>query len=341
MVAQIGVLLVNLGTPASYELRDVYRYLIEFLTDSRVIDIPWWRRQLLVRGLVVPSRCRTTAASYRHIWTAEGSPLLVYSQKVVKLLQKELGACYHVALAMRYQTPSIDQVIREFGDMALRQLIVVPLFPQYASATTGSVHQRVMEQLLTWPVIPELSLINNYATHPLLIRAFSDQIKLASPSSYDHLIFSFHGLPERQIRRCDPCGSCLQRDCCSSLSMANNDCYSAQCYATARAIAESLGFSTSDYTVAFQSRLGKEPWLRPYTVEIIDELQRRGHSRLLVASPSFVTDCLETLYEIGVEYGGEFKKRGGQALDLVPGLHESPSFITALKSLVESRRVVC
>jgi protoporphyrin/coproporphyrin ferrochelatase len=326
-----GILLVNLGTPNSPKGKDVYQYLIEFLTDKRVIDSGWLARQLLVRSVIVPFRYRQSAKAYRSIWTQEGSPLKVYGYRVQEKLQERLGKEFVVELAMRYQHPSISEALERLQSKSINRLIVIPLFPQYASATTGSVHQKVMEILSQWDVIPELVFIDQYATHPDMIEAFCE---VASPyrcANYDHVLLSFHGLPEKQLVKADKKAHCLRtQDCCQKLSKTNATCYSAQCYATAQALAKALKLEKSHYTLSFQSRLGKDPWLQPYTSEVIRDLARKGKKRILVFCPSFVCDCLETVYEIGVEYAEEFKHAGGEQLDLVPGLNDHPRWIDAL-----------
>lgn len=341
MLEQVtGVLLVNLGTPRSPTGRDVFRYLIEFLTDKRVMDLPWLRRQLLVRGLIVPTRYRQSTSYYKQIWTPEGSPLMVYGKQVKERLQHTLGKEFHVELAMRYQEPSIEEGLAALIDKGINHLIVLPLFPQYASATTGSVHERVMQILSRYPVIPRLTLIDQYATDPGLISAFCEVAAPYALEEYDHVLFSFHGLPERHLKAADRNKNCCLKkaDCCQRLSQENQNCYAAQCYATARAIAEKLDLSVSGYSICFQSRLGKDPWLQPYTSGRIAELAKEGKKRVLVFCPAFVCDCLETLFEIGVEYAAEFKHAGGQQLDLVPGLNAHPSWISTLKGLIENER---
>jgi ferrochelatase len=210
-----GVLLVNLGTPNSPSPKDVYRYLIEFLTDGRVIDTSWLYRQLLVRGVIVPIRYRQSAKYYKEIWTPEGSPLKVYGYRVRDRLQESLGDNYAVELAMRYQSPSIEDSLKRLMKNSINRLIILPLFPQYASATTGSVHQRVMEIISKWNVIPETVLIDHYADHPGMIRAFCEVAKPYNPADYDHVLLSFHGLPARQLVKADGKGHCLRcKDCC-------------------------------------------------------------------------------------------------------------------------------
>ncbi len=333
---QIGLLLVNLGTPDSPKPKDVYRYLIEFLTDSRVIDLSWLRRQLLVRGIIVPARYKQSAKSYQAIWTSEGSPLLFYSQRVKDLLQKALPANYSVEIAMRYQNPSIASGLESLMKKNLDELIVLPLFPQYASATTGSIYQRVMELLSKYLTIPKVTLINQFATHPSYIEAVCTVAKKYQIEDYDHVLFSFHGLPQRQLRKADCHQRCTQSTtCCQQLNSYNKDCYAAQCYATANAIASSL--KLEKYTVCFQSRLGKEPWIEPYASDCIKSLAEKGNKRVLVFCPSFVADCLETIHEIGVEYAAEFSHAGGEHLDYVESLNDHPQWVKALQDITNCK----
>ena len=338
MQSHTGVLLVNLGTPNSPSNKDVFRYLIEFLTDRRVIDTSWLNRQLLVRGVIVPSRYRQSARFYRAIWTPQGSPLKVYGYQVKDLLQKKLGPNFSVELAMRYQTPSIEEGITRLIKQGVDRLVIFPLFPQYASATTGSVHEKVMEVLSKLETIPEVHFVNNYATHPALIRAFCAVAQPFALESYDHILLSFHGLPERHLLKADQNAHCLKtKDCCKNFSKKNSACYSAQCYATANALTEALGIPPERYSIAFQSRLGKDPWIQPYTSAVIDDLARQGKKNVLVFCPAFVCDCLETIHEIGIEYAEEFKHAGGTRLDLVPGLNADPAWIDALAEMISGK----
>lgn len=331
-----GVLLVNLGTPDSPNPKDVHRYLIEFLTDPRVINSSWLSRQMLVRGIIVPARYRQSAKAYKEIWSPEGSPLKVYGHRTEKALQSRLGDEFKVVLAMRYQNPSIQNGLDTLKQLPLKRLIILPLFPQYASATTGSVHQQIMEKISRWEVIPQLKFIDQFATHPGLIKAFCQTASTYNMNDYDHVLFSFHGLPRSQILKADPSCQCFQSTgCCKKLTKDNHQCYSAQCHATAHEIAKGLNLENHRFSISFQSRLGKDPWLEPFTNETIQRLAKAGKKRLLVFSPAFVCDCLETLYEIGIEYAAEFKHAGGERLDLVPGLNDHPSWIDALQSIVE------
>ena len=337
MTNRTGVLLVNLGTPNSQKPEDVKKYLTQFLTDGRVIDIPWFKRQVLVRGIIVPKRYKESAQNYARIWTKDGSPLLMYGKRVQNLLQMELGEDFQVELGMRYQNPSIENALESLK--MCPELIVVPLFPQYASATTGSVHQEVMRVIGQWNRIPETNLINSYPTNPQMIEAFCQNAQTFDLSSYDHLIFSFHGLPEKQLKKADFHNHCLQAEnCCSVYNEKNCLCYSAQCHATGAAIAKQLALDPNLYTICYQSRLGKDPWIKPYATDVLKDLAEKGAKKLLVFSPAFVCDCLETIDEIGHEYLAEFQKYGGETLDLVPGLNDTPLWIEALKTLVLEKK---
>lgn len=336
-----GILLVNLGTPDSYAPSDVYRYLKEFLNDKRVIDLSWFGR-LFVQALVVPLRYRKSAKLYRRLWTEKGSPLLVHGREVAEKLQQALGSSFEVVLAMRYQNPSIKKGLEELKSKKADEIIILPLFPQYASATTGSVHQKVMECIKDWLVIPKLTFIDHFCDHPLLIDAFMQRASQYEISAYDHILFSFHGLPERHIRKADRTGQCLTKDCCfgrcastaAKPSSSNLFCYKAQCFKTAKALAAKLGLAEQNYTICFQSRLGREPWLQPYTSNVLHSCAAKGNKKLLVFCPSFVCDCLETTCEISFEYAEEFQKLGGKELQLVEGLNSHPSWIEALRVLI-------
>lgn len=333
-----GVLVVNLGTPDEPTRGAVYRYLKQFLLDRRVVDYNWLARQLLVQGIIAPFRSGKSAKAYRELWTDNGSPLKHYGEVVVDGLREQLGDGYIVELAMRYQNPSIEDALDRLLQQQISDLIVFPLFPQYASATTGSVHEEVMRLLSREDTIPNVRLINSYYDHPAMIRIFADHARRFDPNSYDHILFSYHGLPERQLRKADRCSNhCLQSpDCCASISRVNQFCYSAQCHATTRAIARELGLSPDRYTTTFQSRLGPEEWVKPYTSNVIEELAEKGVKRILAFSPAFVADCLETIIEIGDEYQEEFEEMGGERIDLVPSLNDDPAWISTIADLVRS-----
>ncbi len=335
-----GVLLVNLGTPDSPETRDVRSYLGEFLMDPRVIDIGPVSRTLLVKGIIVPFRSPKSAKLYKHIWSDKtGSPLLHYSKLQHKHLQERLGDEYMVELAMRYQSPSIPAALARLKEALVESIQVIALFPQYASASTGSVHEKVMEIVSKWPTIPTITFANSFHDNELMIQTFADNAKKHKPETYDHILFSFHGLPQRQLIKCDHTGKyCLKVEgCCNTLNDTNKFCYSAQSYDTARLIAEKLNIPKEKYTICFQSRLGKDPWVQPYTSEVVAKLANEGKKRLLVFCPAFVADCLETVYEVTQEYGAEFKALGGEHIQLVESLNDAPTWIDALEQMVRGK----
>lgn len=330
-----GVLLVNLGTPDAATKPAVYRYLKQFLLDPRVIDYSWLGRNLLVRGIILPFRTGKSTKLYEELWTDEGSPLMVYGERLANGVQKELGADYEVELAMRYQSPSIASAIKKLLQAGVHEITVLPLFPQFASATTGSVHEEVMRVLSREQVIPKLNFISSYHDYPAMIEVFARHAGQFQLDDYDHVLFSYHGLPQRQLLKADCTGHCQGSGaCCHKLVQNNQYCYAAQCHDTTQALVEKLGLQEGSYTTSFQSRLGKEVWAKPYTSEIIAQRAAKGDKKLLVFCPAFVADCLETLIEISVEYQDEFEKSGGEKVDLVPSLNDDPAWITAVAQLV-------
>ncbi|MDT3404184.1 ferrochelatase [Mucilaginibacter terrae] len=331
-----GVLLVNLGTPDNPQTPAVRKYLNEFLMDERVIDINAFSRFMLIKGIIVPFRGPKSAKSYQEIWTEEGSPLMIYTVKTTELLKQRLGDEYHVEMAMRYQSPSIESALAKLRAAQVTSIQVIPLFPQYASASTGSVHQKVMEIVSKWQTIPSMSFVNSFYDDDLIIEAYAQNGAKHKPEEYDHILFSFHGLPQRQMIKADETGKhCLKvANCCDTITGANRFCYSAQCHATARLIAERLNIPKEKYTLTFQSRLGRDPWMQPYTSEVIDQLAKKGIKKLLVFCPAFVADCLETIFEVSVEYNEEFKHAGGEHVQLVESLNDSPLWIDALERMV-------
>lgn len=331
-----GILLVNLGTPDSPSTADVRKYLDQFLMDERVIDINAFNRTLLVKGIIVPFRGPKSAKIYKEIWTEEGSPLLIYGNNVRKAIAEKLGDAYQVELAMRYQSPSIPDALERLKQAKVDSIKVIPMFPQYASASTGSVHQLVMEIVSKWQAIPPISFVNSYYDHPGMIKIFADNARKYFDQKWDHILFSFHGIPQRQMRKADVSGQhCLKvENCCATLTENNKFCYSAQCHHTAQLIAKDLGLTNTDYTLCYQSRLGNDPWMQPYTSVVLKELAAKGVKRLLVLCPAFVADCLETLYEISFEYQEEFVELGGEKVQLVESLNDNPAWIDALEDII-------
>jgi ferrochelatase len=333
-----GVLIVNLGTPDEPSRGAVYRYLKQFLLDPRVIDINPVSRNLLVRGIIAPFRSGKSAEAYRKLWTEDGSPLKFYGERLVEKVGALLGPDYVVELAMRYQSPPIEGAIERMIAAKVSRIVVFPLFPQYASASTGSVHEEVMRVLQGKQIIPSVEFINSYPTYQPMIDLYAENARRYNLSHYDHVLFSYHGLPQRQMRKADSFNHCLQSaDCCQRLTPVNQFCYSAQCYATTRALAATLGIPAEKHTVCFQSRLGSSPWIQPYTSEVIERLAHSGVKRLLVLCPAFTADCLETVVEVADEYREEFQKLGGEQLDLVESLNDSPAWAAVVAELIRQR----
>ncbi len=332
-----GVLLVNLGTPDSPATKDVRKYLREFLMDGRVIDIPLIPRAILVNGIIAPFRAPKSAKEYAKLWEDRGSPLKFNGFDVRDLLQEKLGEDYQVALGMRYQSPSIEGALEELRQHNVSEIIVIPLFPQYASASTGSVSEKVNRLVNKWQIIPSITHINQFMDHPKFLEAFAANGKaMMEKETYDHVIFSYHGLPERHIKKGSVGNQCQLGACCNKLHEKNRYCYRAQCFYTSRQLAERLGLKEGDYTTTFQSRLGKDPWVKPYTDIFLKELPPKGIKKVLAFSPAFVSDCLETTLEVGEEFKEEFEEAGGEVWDLVPSLNISSIWIECLEDLVKT-----
>jgi protoporphyrin/coproporphyrin ferrochelatase len=327
-----GVLLVNLGSPDSPRVPDVRRYLREFLMDGRVLDTPYLIRFLIVHGLILPLRPRRSAEAYEKIWTPEGSPLIATSRKVQQALQARTPI--PVELAMRYQNPSIAAGVDHLLAQGVETLLLVPLFPHYAMSSFETAVERVKELLRQRGARISLTVQPPCFDHPDYIEALvaSAAADLAQP--YDHLLFSFHGLPERHLRKADPTGAhCLRSaDCCRTPGPAHATCYRAHCFQTVAAFVQRAGVTA--HSVAFQSRLGRDPWLAPYTDHELIRLAQTGVRRLLVICPAFVTDCLETLEEIGLRGRQAFLGAGGTDLRLIPCLNDHPLWIRALEHMV-------
>lgn len=332
-----GLLLINLGTPDAPEPSAVRRYLREFLSDPRVIDIHPVGRFLLLELVILPFRPARSAEAYRKIWTERGSPLLFHSLDLAERVRERLGASWHVELAMRYGTPSIPAAMEAFRRAGVDRVVVLPLFPQYASSSTGSALEVVLGTAARQWNVPRVSVIEDFYDHAGMIEAFVAQGRpVIDELGADHVLFSFHGLPARQVQKSDDTGRhCLiAEDCCARITTANRNCYRAQCFATARLLAERLGLGGDGYTVCFQSRLGRTPWIQPYTDHVLDQLAAAGKKRLAVFCPAFVADCLETLEEIGMRAREQFRAAGGEELALVPSLNGSELWADAVVDLV-------
>ncbi len=328
-----AVLLLNVGTPDSPSVGDVRRYLFQFLNDRRVIDLPLIPQKLLVNGIIVPFRAPKSAKLYRALWTPEGSPLIILSRTLQQKLQTSLGNEYVVFLAMRYANPSLKEVMKTIRKKGFKKLVVVPLFPHYASSTTGTVAQKVMEIISKWYVIPEVRFIGQFYDHPKFIEAFCNRAREHDFSEYDHILFSYHGLPNSQVNKTHPGIDAKSCTCTTEFPGHGKFCYKATCYETTRRIAGKLGLNEKQYSTAFQSRLTNN-WLEPFSDEEIIRKAKEGAKKILVLAPAFVTDCLETIHEIGVEYQEIFVEHGGEKIQLVESLNDNPIWIELLTELI-------
>lgn len=333
-----GLLLINLGTPDEPTTSAVRRYLREFLGDPRVLDINAIGRKLLLELIILPTRPAKSAHAYRSIWDeTRGSPLLYHSQDLAAGVATKLGAEWRVELAMRYASPSIAKGLAALIAAGVDRIVVLPLFPQYATSSTGTAVARVMELAQKAWTVPALDFVPAFFDDPGFLDAFA-AIGAASlaEAKPDHVLFSFHGLPVRHITKTDLTGAhCFKTaTCCDTLT--NPSCYRAQCFHTARSLATRLGLTADGYTVCFQSRLGRTPWIQPYTDVVLDELAAKGIKRLAVMCPAFVADCLETIEEIGMRGCEDFLAASGKEFTRVPCMNEHPLWIKALENMVNS-----
>lgn len=335
-----GILLINLGTPDSPATKDVRKYLTEFLNDPRVIDISAIGRFLLVNLIIVPFRSAKSAKLYSKIWTKEGSPLLFHGLAVKEKLQKKLGNDYIVEFGMRYQNPELAVALNKLKKQSVDKIIVLPMYPQYASSSTGSTIQKVYELIKDWQVTPTIEVIGKFYDHPAFIKAFASVASKYNHADYDHVVFSYHGLPERQITKASDeycSGTCSFGACCNAITKDNAYCYRAACFETTRQLIKALHIPEEKTITSFQSRLGKTPWIKPYSDLVIEDLAKQGKKKLLVFSPAFVADCLETIYEIGVEYNEIFTEHGGEKVQLVESLNSNDVWIDAMKEILLDR----
>ncbi len=332
-----GLLLVNLGTPQSPRPADVRPYLREFLMDPRVIDVPAWRRWLLVHLLILPFRPRRSGHAYEQIWTPEGSPLLVHGRALTAKVAARLGPTIPVELGMRYGAPSIGSALDRLIARGVERVVVFPLYPQYSSSATGSSIEKLSAEISQRWNTPFVQVVPPFYDHPAFLRACAEAARpVLDRIAPDRVFLSFHGLPERQIRKSDVTGThCLSRaDCCAEIREANRHCYRAQCFATARLLGDALGVPERQRVVCFQSRLGRTPWIQPYTDEVLASEARAGGRRAVVLCPAFVADCLETLEEIGIRGRATWIENGGEELALAPAVNASDTWTDALLAIV-------
>lgn len=335
-----GVLLVNLGSPDSPEPKDVKKYLGEFLMDERVIDVPLWARTLLVKGIILNTRPKASAKAYQKIWWDEGSPLIVLSERLQSGIQKESDI--PIALAMRYGSMTIKNGLQELVDKGVDDVLLIPLYPQFAMATTETI--LVLAEEIRTAHFPQMKIsdLKPFYNHPDYIEVLSNSIaKHLKDKDYEHLLFSYHGVPERHIRKSDITKShCKPSDkidcvCCKTPSPAHEFCYKHQCKEVTRLVGEKLNLEEGTYSTSFQSRLGFDPWLQPYTDRTIERLGKEGTKKMAIVTPAFVSDCLETLEEIAMEGEEIFHEMGGQDFTTIPCLNDDQEFVDLLSQWIK------
>jgi ferrochelatase len=335
-----GVLLVNLGSPDSTNPKDVKKYLDEFLMDPRVIDVPRWARILLVRGIILNTRPKKSAEAYQKIWWEEGSPLIVISERLKEKVQKKTTV--PIALAMRYGSMTIQKGLQELVDQGVNEVLVIPLYPQFAMATTETIDVKIEE--LQKEYFPNLEITSTPAFYkePEYVEVLSNSISEGLDNlKYDHLLFSYHGVPERHIKKSDITSSHCKIDgsCCVTPSKAHQFCYRHQCLETTRMVAEKLNLQEGSYSTSFQSRLGFDPWLQPYTDRTIERLGLTGTKNLAIVTPAFVSDCLETLEEIAMEGEEIFHAVGGKDFTVIPCLNDRDDWVNVLTEWIDTWRL--
>ncbi len=326
-----GVLLINLGSPDSPNPKDVKKYLNEFLMDGRVIDVPYLLRAFLVKGIILNTRPKKSAEAYQKIWWEEGSPLIVISERFQEKVRER--AKVPVALGMRYGSMSIKKGLKELHDQGVDEVLAVPLYPHYAMSSTETVIEKTKEEQKKHFPNMNLTIVPSFYNHPDYIRVLSEKIKSNIEGvDYDHILFSYHGIPERHIRKTDPTKSHCKIDgsCCNTPSKAHEFCYRHQCFETTKKVVEYLNLPEGKYSNSFQSRLGGDPWLKPYTDFEFERLPKEGKKNLVVITPAFVADCLETLEEIAMEGEEEFKEAGGEEYKHVPCLNDDDSWVKVM-----------
>jgi protoporphyrin/coproporphyrin ferrochelatase len=335
-MSKTAVILINTGTPDSPSVRDVRRYLSEFLGDARVITLPYAFRKMLVNGIIVPFRAPKSAKLYQKVWTEKGSPLLWHSKNLRDKLQIELGPSYEILLGMRYGNPSLKSALETAQQKQYSSIILFPLFPQYASSTSGSAIDFALTRIRKWNVIPSVKVMGQFYNQPDFIDAFVEKIKTKDIQSYEHILFSFHSLPISHVNATHHGKDCSNYNCTKAINEENSFCYHASCYETARLLAQKLSLKPDQFTVCFQSRFSKN-WLSPFADKVVRDKATTGTKRMLIISPAFVTDCLETIVEIGDEYKHIFTRNGGETLDWVESLNDSDKWVSALAKMIREK----
>jgi ferrochelatase len=326
-----GILLVNLGSPDSPSPKDVKKYLGEFLMDERVIDVPLWARNLLVKGIILNTRPKASAKAYQKIWWEEGSPLIVLSERLQEKVQEKVD--FPVALAMRYGSMTIKKGLQELVDKGVDEVFLIPLYPQFAMATTETIV--VLAEEIRQEFFPNIKIsdLKAFYNKPDYIEVLSKSIaKHLEGKDYEHLLFSYHGVPERHIRKSDITKSHCKIDgsCCATASPAHEFCYRHQCKDVTRLVGEYLKLEEGTYSTSFQSRLGFDPWLRPYTDRTIERFGKEGTKKMAIVTPAFVSDCLETLEEIAMEGEEIFHEVGGKEFTTIPCLNDNDEWVALL-----------
>jgi len=335
-----GVLLVNLGTPDAPDVPSVRRYLREFLSDPKVIDINPVARFFLLEGAILPFRPARSAAAYQKVWLSQGSPLRVHAEALGAAVREALGPEVPVELGMQYGNPSIAWGMKALQGRGVDRVLAAPLFPQFATSSTGSSLEKVFRAASAMWAMPSVATLPPFYDRPEFLDAFAEIARpVLEPFAADHVLFSFHGLPERHLRKADVSGNhCFASEgCCDAVGPENRACYRAQCFATARGLASRLGLAKAQYSVSFQSRLGRTPWIKPFTDLVLPELAKKGVRRVAVMCPSFVADCLETLEEIGLRARADFKAAGGEELVLVPSLNANGGWVRGLVAMLREQ----
>lgn len=333
-----AVLIVNLGSPDSFEVPDVKRYLGEFLMDERVIDLPRPLRWLLIKGIILNTRPKKSAAAYKSIWWPEGSPLIVISNRFFDALKTQLPI--PSVLGMRYGNPSIKSALQKLKTEhpEIEELLLVPLYPHYAMSSYETVVEKVKDDMKM--VCPEVSLsvLPPFYDNDAYIELLAESIKPHLNKPFDKLLFSFHGIPERHVKKSDPTGAhCLKvEDCCKKSSPAHDYCYRHQVFTTAWMVVEKLGLTKDQYDISFQSRLGTDPWLRPFTDKKLEEYPKQGVKKLIIVCPAFVSDCLETLEEIAMEGKHSYLESGGEEFTMVPCLNDDPEWVKVMSGWIQA-----
>jgi ferrochelatase len=331
-----GVLLVNLGSPDSTAVKDVRRYLDEFLMDERVIDIPYWKRFLLIKGIILNVRPKKSAAAYKKIWWKEGSPLVVISQRFTEKIRKKIDL--PVALGMRYGSMSMEKALRELESQNVTDVYLIPLYPHYAMSSFETVVEKAKDLLAASFKGMKMDVMPPFYDKPDYIKVMAQHLsKELEGFDYDHILFSYHGIPERHIYKGDTTGSHCKLDgsCCEIKSKAHETCYRHQCFETTKGIVKELGLKEGTYRNSFQSRLLKDPWLRPYTDHELEAMPEQGVKKLAVITPAFVSDCLETLEEIAMEGKSEFLSFGGEDFKHISCLNDDDAWVEVMVEWIE------